>query len=124
MSRCRCADIADCERKIATLRDASAEMKNYKVSLKAITDKFSDLISDIKVTYDVANMDEFISAMSELDSDLRTERKDFLAEIDSVITELESDLDDMASEDEDYHEEEDEDDELLLGGVGVVDNLK
>ena len=106
MSSCRCKEITECKNKIARLNEASENMDHYATPLVSLSNKIGDLISNVKLAYDAANMEAFVNALSDLDSDFNDARSAFQEKVGAALEELADELDVLDSDDSDYHKEE------------------
>lgn len=106
MSSCKCSEITDYRNRIRNLDSAIWNLERCDERITGISDNLSSLASYSEQAYSAEKMKEFETAIKKLDDDMQSVKSDFQQSVVEKRTQLSVRLNEMVSEDRDYHEEQ------------------
>lgn len=106
MARCRCSDITSYENKIRTLSDAQNRFKNADHYIQNMDEKLESLSALYGSAFITSGIVRLCAGTKGIDADVKGSRGRIAEKISARKSALQSELENMRSEDSQHHEEE------------------
>lgn len=106
MSSCKCGEIIGYRNRIRNLDSAIWKLERCDGRISGISNNLSSLVSYSEQAYSAEKMEELKTAIRKLDDDMQSVKSGFQQSVVEKSTQLSVRLNEMVSEDRDYHEEQ------------------